>query len=148
MGPSPGLNDVCVKAVLDVVRAYCPSMRIVDFVDDIRMAGASGEHDAIAATVTNMLSLQERMGVRVHTKEGKRWRPTRSIPWLGFEVDTMANVVRPEERKVGKGLLPREKIFGAQSGAVVLAKYLLAAASFLNFLHWVIPGGFCRLRSG
>ena len=148
LGPPPGINDMCVKAVLDVARAHCPRLRIADFVDDIRLVDASGEHDALAASMTNMLSLLERMGVRFHTKEGKRWRPTRSIPWLGFEVDTRANVVRLEERKVEEGLRPCEEIFGAQLGAVVPARDLLATVSFLNFLHWVIPGGFCHLMSG
>ena len=59
-----------VKAVSDVARAHCPSLRIVDFVDDIRLAGASGVHDALAASMTNMLTLLERMGARFHTKEG------------------------------------------------------------------------------
>ena len=61
LGPSPGINDGRVKAVLEVARARCPSLKIVDFVDDIR-------HDALPASMTNMLVILERMGVRLHTK--------------------------------------------------------------------------------
>ena len=63
-------------------------------------------------------------------------------------MDTRSNVVRLEERKVRKGLNLREGIFGAQPGVSVLARDLLASVSFLNFLHEVVPGGFCHLRSG
>ena len=85
LGPSPGINDMCVKAVLDVARAHCPSLRIADFVDVIRLVGASGEHDALAASMTNMLSLLGRMGARFHIKEDKRWRPTGSTSWWGLK---------------------------------------------------------------
>ena len=60
-GPSPGINDGCVRAVLEVVRAHRPCLRIVDFVDDIRLVGTSGEHDALAASMTNMLAILGRM---------------------------------------------------------------------------------------
>ena len=50
--------------------------------------------------VTGLMSLLGDMGVRYHAKEGKRWWPARLIPWLGFEVDTVSNVARMEERKV------------------------------------------------
>ena len=70
---------------------------MVSFVDDIRMTDVSGEHDALAASMTNMMSILERLGVRYHTKEGKRWWPTRVIPWLGFEVDTrVENSILPQ----------------------------------------------------
>ena len=67
---------------------------------------------------------------------------------VGFEVDARANAVRLEERQVEEGLRLREEIVGAQLGAVAPARDLLATVSFLNFLHWVIPGGFCHLMSG
>ena len=148
LGPSPGINDACVKEVLDVVRAHFPRLQAVDFVDDIRLVEESGEHDALAVCMTGMMSLLDHMGVRYHTKEGKRWWPTRVIPWLGFEVDTRENVVRMEENKVIKGQRLCEEVINAVPGSEMSARDLLATVSFLNFLHWVIPGGFCHLRSG
>ena len=53
-----------------------------------------------------------------------------------------------EERKVSKGLRLREEMFGAPPGSEMSARTLLACASFPNSLRWVIPGGFCHLRSG
>ena len=115
--PSPGINKGFVKALLEIVCAHCPSLKIVDFVDDISLVDACGELDALAASMTNMLAILERMGVRYHTKGGKRWWPTRLIPWLGFEVDTKSNAVRLEERKVERGLRLREEIFSVHPGA-------------------------------
>ena len=80
LGPSPGWNDRCVKAVLDVARPQYPTLRIVDFADDIRRVGATGERGALAVGMTGLMSLLDRMGSRYHTKEGERWRPTRLIP--------------------------------------------------------------------
>ena len=53
-----------------------------------------------------------------------------------------------EERKVSEGPRLRKEIFGASPGSEMSARTLLASACFLNFLHRVIPGGFCDLRSG
>ena len=63
---------MCVKAVLDAARANFPQLRVVDFADDIRCVGANGEHDALAAGMTGLTSLLDRIGARYHTKEGKR----------------------------------------------------------------------------
>ena len=148
LGPSPGWNDKCVKAILSVARSHFPTMRFVDFVDDIRLVDASGGRDALAVGMSGLMPLVDQMGARYHTKEGKRWRPARLIPWLGFEVDTHNNVVRMEERKVEKGLRLRAGIFESEPGASMQARVLLATVSYLTFLQWVAPGGFRHLRSG
>ena len=57
-------------------------------------------------------------------------------------------VVRMEGRKVEKGLRLCEGISESRPGATAQARDLLSTASYLNFLHWVAPGGFCRQRSG
>ena len=67
------------------------------------------------------------------------WRPTRRIPWLGFEVDTHLGAVKVGERKVLWGLLLREGIFGAPAGSEMSARSLLAPTSILNFLRWAMP---------
>ena len=75
------------------------------------------------------------MGARYHTNEGKRWRPSRWIPWLGCGVDAQNDVVRMEERKVERGLRLCEGIFEPRPGATAQARDLLSTASYLNFLH-------------
>ena len=92
LGPSPGWNDRCVKAALDAARPQSPRMHIVGFAGDIRFVDASGAHYALAAGMAGLMSLLDQMGARYHAKEGKRWWPTRLIPWLGFEVDAQNDV--------------------------------------------------------
>ena len=104
MGPSPGWNDRCVKAVLNVARPQFPEMHIADFVCDIRLVDASGQHDALAVGITGLMSLLDQMGARYHAREGERWWPTRLLPWLGFDVDARNDVARMEGREVAKGL--------------------------------------------
>ena len=148
LGPSPGWTDGRATAILSVERSYVPAMHFVDSADGIRLVDAPGQHDALAVGMSGLMSLLGRKGARYHAKEGKRWRPTRLTPWLGFEVDTHNDVVRVEEREVEKGLRLREGILEPLSGATTQARDLLATASHLNFLQWVAPGGFCHLRSG
>ena len=106
------------------------------------------ERDTLVADKTGVMSLLDDMGIRYRAKEGKRQRPTPCIPWLGFDADTCRGAVRTEERKVSEGPRLREEILGASPGSEMSARASLAFASFLNFLHWVIPGGFCDLRPG
>ena len=114
---------------------------MVDFVGDIRFAGASCEHDALAVGMTGFTSLLEQMGARYRAKEGKRWWPTRTTPWLGFAVDTLDGAAKMEGRKIEEGLRLREALYGARPGSTVPAREFLASVSFLNFLHWVARGG-------
>ena len=139
LGPSPGLNDACVEALLAVARTRLPRLRILDFADDLRLVATNGEHDAMAADMTGILSLLDDMGIRYHDM---------GIPRFGFEVDTLQGAVRVEARNVLKGMRQREEIFGALPASEMSARTLLATASFLGFLRWVIPGGFCHLRPG
>ena len=88
LGPSPGWNDACVKAVLSVARPRFPLLRIVDFAGNLRRADESDERDALAAGAAGALTLLKDIEVSFRTKEGKRLWPTRRAPWLGFEVDT------------------------------------------------------------
>ena len=83
LGPSPGLNDRCVKAILSVARARFPSLRIVDFADDALLVDESGGHDELDRRMARLMSLLGEMGVRYHTKAGKRWWPARSIRGWG-----------------------------------------------------------------
>ena len=133
---------------MKVIRAHFPPPQIVDFVGDLRLVEVSGEHGELAADMTGEMSLLDDMGVRYHTQEGKKWWPTRRISWLGFEVDTFLGVVKLEAREGEKGPRLRKKILEDRPGSEMPARSQLASASFLNFLHQVVPGGFCHLRSG
>ena len=148
LGPAPEWNDKCVKAGWVAARLQFPQLRMVDFVSDIRLVGASGEHGALAAGMMGFTSLLDQIGVRYRAKQIKRWWPTRAIPWLGFVVDTMNGAGKMGERAAEEGLRLREALSGARLGSAVPAPGFLAPVSFLNFLHCVAPGGFCRLRSG
>ena len=64
LGPSPGWNGRCVKAILSAARPPFPTMHIVDFVDDIRLVDKSGQRDALAVGMTGLMSLLGRMGAR------------------------------------------------------------------------------------
>ena len=103
LGPSPGRGDTCVRAAPGAVRVNIPRLRLVDFVGDIRCVYSSGEHDELATGMTGIMSLMDRMGARYHTKDGKRWWPTRAMPWSGSVVDTQGGVVRMGERKIENG---------------------------------------------
>ena len=140
LGPFPGWNDCCVKAVLGVARPRYPEMHMVDFAEDIRLADAPGQHGALAAGVTGHMSLLGQMGARYRAKEGKRWWPTRRIPWLGFEVDTQTT--SPVWKIAGSKKAPG-CVRGSSSPARGRPRRLE-----MNFLRWVVPGGSCHLRSG
>ena len=58
----PGWNDKCVKAALNVARAQYLKLRVADFVDDVRLVDGGGEHDALAAGMTGLMSLFEQVG--------------------------------------------------------------------------------------
>ena len=87
-----------------MARPEVSGLRAVDSVDAIRLADVGGAHDALAVGMTGLTSLPEQMGVRRHTRAGKRWWPARLIHWLGFEVDARQGVVRMGNRKVEEGL--------------------------------------------
>ena len=81
-----------------------PSLRILDFASDLRLVDAAGEHDALAAGMTGLMSPLGDMSVRYQTKGGRGWWPTRTIPRLGFVVDTNRGAAKSEGKKVGKAL--------------------------------------------
>ena len=84
------------------------------------------------------------IGIRYHSREGAKWWPDRTIPRLGFTVDTRDGVVRFENKKVAKGLsLRHEVVHFDHVGACVLP-----SVSSLNFVQRIVPDGACQLRRG
>ena len=137
-----------MKALLKGARSRVPRLRISDSVGDLRLAETRGGRDALAADMAGAMSLLGNMGAKFHTKGEERWWPTCRISRLGFEVGARLGAAKLEERQVQRGTRLREEIFEASPGPEAPARALLASVSCLNFLRWVIPGGFCHLRSG
>ena len=88
------------------------------------------------------------MSIHFHTREGKRWGPTQSIPWLGFVANAGRGVVEIDAGKLQRGMALREAASSLPSGSTLPARTALPTVSFLNFLQWVAPGGFIHLRRG
>ena len=146
--PSPGRNDKCVKEVLRIAARARPSLRAIDFVDDLRFAEKGAKRELLFAGLAQPMFPLARLGVRYHAKGGNRRRPCRSTQGIGFSVDANSMEVKggPSEQKRGTSL--REAIMGLETLAHMSARMLLALVSRLGFLHWVVPGGSCHLRGG
>ena len=82
-------------------------MKIIDFVDGLRIADASGTHDASAVDMAKCRDLLGRLGANCLTGDGKHWRPTRNYPLMAFLEDTDEGVVRTEEKKVTRRMSAR-----------------------------------------
>ena len=104
LGPSSSSNDGRVNEVKRVSRDKVPSMRIIDFVGDLRVMDVSGAHDELFVGVTKFAALSGLFGVRRIPCKNKHWWPTRTIPRFGFTADTGDGVVRIEDKKVSKGM--------------------------------------------
>ena len=89
-----------------------------------------------------------RLGIRYHTREGKRWWPARTILRLGFTADTKDNVVREEDKKVETGTFLCQDAVGLQPNPLMSARPLLPSVSILNLGRWIVPGGFRHLLHG
>ena len=88
LGSPPEWGDFCVEVAVGAARSGFPTLRIFDFVGDLRLVDITRGRDVLAAGMTGLMSLLDDIGTNCYTVEGKRRRPTRRIPWLGFVVDT------------------------------------------------------------
>ena len=86
-----------------MVKVTRPSLRVIDFVDDLRLVEEDGSRGRLFVIMARMLELIARMGAHYHTREGRRWWPTRSTPWRGFVVNTERGVVEIDSGKRRKG---------------------------------------------
>ena len=84
-------------------RLEVPTLKIIDFVDDLRPVDVPGTHDELAADMVKFKDFLDRPGVRYFTREGKHWWPARVTPLLGLMVDTNEGVVRIEQKEVTWG---------------------------------------------
>ena len=81
LGPSPGRNDRRVGEALRAREPPRPSFRIIDFAGDLALAEESGFRDRLCVVMARAMELLAHMGAHFHTRGGKRWWPTQSIPW-------------------------------------------------------------------
>ena len=86
-----------------------------------------------------------RFGVRRRTREGQDWWIAKVVPWVGFGVDTEDSVVRKKDN-LSKGMSLRQEFVGLSPDPNMSARGLLASASSLNSIQWIVRGGFCHLR--
>ena len=88
-----------------MARSMHPSQRIIDFVGDLRLVDEHGASMALAGawrvfvSMVRLMGLLTHMGVRYHTHEGKRSRPTQAISWIGFTVSAGDGVVELDPMK-------------------------------------------------
>ena len=148
VGPCPGVNDWCMKHLLDIVQRCIDDVTILDFVDDLRLVKTAGRHRGdLAITQYQVSHLLEKLGARVHTKPKKWIPPTQRIGWIGHDVDTqkMTILVQPEKREKCTTLL--EQVLQDDSKNVLRAKTLASCVGILNFVAICAPGGTSHLRS-
>ena len=63
-------------------------------------------------------------------------------------MDTSESAVRTEDKKLARGMTLHQEMFGLRPESTLSARTLPSSASFLNFIQWATPGGFCHLRHG
>ena len=80
--------------------------------------------------MTGLTSRPDDMGVRFHAKDGKRRRPTRTIPWLGFVVHANGGEGKMEGGEVleARGLC--QDAFGPPLGYAMSARAFFLRALF------------------
>ena len=78
-------------------------MRIIDSVDDFRVVEESGDRAQPFRVMARFMEVISKTGDRFHAEEPERWWPCKSIPWLGFDVDTEHRRVEVTGRRRKKG---------------------------------------------
>ena len=121
-GPSPGWNDGCAKEALRVAKKPRASLRAVDFANDLRLAEKSGDRTQLFVGMARLAELLSRLGGRFHTKPSNRWRLSRVIPSLGFEVHAEKMRVQLTSEKKEKGRSLRGRRAPVATGDQVSAK--------------------------
>ena len=131
-----------------MARLICPPLRVIDFVGGLRLVGEGSSRDRLFASMARFMGLLTRAGAHFHTRKGKRRWLARPIPWIEFVANMKVRAVeiKPRERRHGMTLC--EEITCLQIRSTTSARLVRTAASSLNSLQWVVPGGFRDLRSG
>ena len=152
LAAAPAINENLVKKLV-LAAATGLNLRITRFVDDLRLVNGtklgSLEDEALLNVQLELLRINlEALGVRVHTKVGKLIRATRSISWLGWDINTQKLTVSLTCSKRKKGLeLCTDALKQHWEQGFMHAKALMSLAGFLNFVSGVVKA--CRpyLRS-
>ena len=117
-------------------------LRAVDFVDDLRLVGESGDRTQLCTSMARLMEMLPRMRARSHTKSSERLWPSQVTPRTGFEVDTKAMRVRLSPEKKEAELSLRERRSPVAPAENISAREILQRVSYLDYLGRLIPGGF------
>ena len=80
-----------------------------------------------------MMEVLTRVGAHLHTREGKRWWPTQSIPWIGSMVNARGGVdIEPEKRQEGLDL--RDVAMALPAESALPDRTVCSTASYRNCL--------------
>ena len=148
LGPSPGWNDGCIKEMIRVMLLRRPSMKIIDFVDDMRLTDTTPSKRKVRDNTKYALRFGRETGLHFHEEGPKLIWETQTIDWLGFDVDTVMMQIRITEKKKLRGLEEAQEIIEVGEGREMSVKRLTEIVGFLNFLSTVVEGAYVHLREG
>ena len=92
--------------------------------------------------------LARMMGLHFHTREGTRWWPTQSIPWIGFIADAKRGVIGIDPGKRRQCMASCDVVVSLPARSAQPARTVLSTVSLLDCLQWIAHGGFAHLRGG
>eukprot|EP00392_Amoebophrya_sp_AT5.2_P003529 g3534.t1 len=151
---SPGINDFSIKACIEAFARCDDSLRVVDFVDDLRGTswGAETSFRKVCIGMQKFRLFIRRLGIVLHDfrpdKLDKMTFPTRAISWIGFAVDTVKMVVSVDKERLAKTVTALDDFLeAARTSSRCTAKELASIVGKLNFLTFVVRLGRRCLRS-
>ena len=116
-----------------MVKMLRPSLRVIDFAGDLRLVEEDGARGRLFASMVRIMELLAQIGVRFHTRGGKRWWLTQSIPWLGFVVNAERGVVGIDAGKRQKGVALCDAVVSLPPCLTISARTVLSTRAFLDF---------------
>ena len=82
-----------MKELPRAVRLLRPSLRVIDFANNLRLVEEDGFRDRSFVGMARKMELPTRMGVHFHTREDRRRWSAQSIPWIDFVADAERGAV-------------------------------------------------------
>ena len=148
--PAPGENEWFVRELVDRAILMAGELHAEVYVDDVRLVDTGrtlSSREGMNERIWKVIGELEKMGCKIHRKEGKLFEACQKLPFMGFSVDSGRMEIKVSEEKIEKGIERVKRLRGrAIRGEKVRAKDLLEVAGFLNYIEKVVQGGFARLR--
>eukprot|EP00392_Amoebophrya_sp_AT5.2_P016698 g16992.t1 len=155
LSSSPGISDAGVKSFILAVQNKYPSVKIWDYVDDIR--GTSPEvatdFELVYKDMQRVRTAWDMAGLKMHPfrpeKLDKFIYPTQECAWIGFLVSTSQMVAKIDLEKLVayiEALKEFLSCFGEREA--VGMRELASMIGKLNFVALVVRSGRAFLRSG